>query len=105
MTPERAELDVAGVGVRVEVDHRHPTRADHVRTALGVGVGDRVVPTQGKRYRPGPGDLLDRGLERRKGDLDVAGVHLHITGVVDLRGPARPSVRRASEGRDPSCGR
>ena len=57
----------------------------HVGAALGVGVGDRVVPAKGDRYRPGPGHLLHRRLERRQGDLDVAGVHLHITGVVDLR--------------------
>ena len=44
-----------------------------------------MVPTKGKRYRAGPGDLLHRRLECRKGNLDVAGVHLHIAGVVDLQ--------------------
>jgi hypothetical protein len=28
VTPQRAELDVTGVGMRVEVDHRHPAGAD-----------------------------------------------------------------------------
>jgi len=43
-----------------------------------------MVPAQGNRYRPGSNHLLDGRLERRQRDLDITGVHLHITGVIDL---------------------
>ena len=43
VSPQRPELDVASVGVRVEVDHRDPTVTEDVRYALGVRKGDRVV--------------------------------------------------------------
>ena len=52
--------------------------------SLGVRVGNRMVPAQGNRYRPGSNHLLDDRLERRQRDLDITGVHLHITGVIDL---------------------
>ncbi len=43
MPPQGAELDIPGVGVRVEVDHRDPTRAEglsgepHAKIASGGG--------------------------------------------------------------------
>ncbi len=83
VAPERAELDVAGVGVRIEVDHRHPTVAEDVGAPRGVGIGDRVVAAEDDGDGAGPGDPLDRSLEGRQGRLDVAGVHLDVAGVDD----------------------
>ena len=83
--PERTELDVTGVGMGVEVDHRHPAVAEHVRAALGVGIGDRVITAEDDRDRTGSGGLLDGGLQRRQGHLDVAGVHLDVPGVIDVQ--------------------
>ena len=40
-----------------------------------------MVAPEDDRDRPGPGHLLHRGLERREGHLDVAGVHLDVAGV------------------------
>src|SRR4029450_370918 len=68
----------------VEVDHRYPACADDIRTSLCVGVGDRMVPAQREWYRASLSDLLNRGLERWQCDFDVTGVHLNVTGVVDL---------------------
>ena len=81
VAPQRAELDVTGVGVRVEVDHRHATVAQHVGHALGVREGDRVVAAEDDRDRTGAGDLLHRCLQHPEGALDVAGWHLHVAGV------------------------
>ena len=81
--PQRAELDVAGVGVRVEVDHRHAAVAEHVGHALGVGVGDRVVAAEHDGDRACAGHLLDGRLEPAEGRLDVAGRHLDVAGVDD----------------------
>jgi len=54
---------------------------------LHVSGNDRSVTTVVCRWwnrdRSGAGNLLDRGLERRKGDLDVAGVHLDVACVDD----------------------
>ena len=72
VAPQRPELDVAGVGVRVEVNHRDTAVTEDVGHALGVGVGDRVVAAEDERDRAGPGDLLDCGLQGREGRLDVA---------------------------------
>ena len=83
--PQRPELDVPGVGVRVEVDHRHPALAEHVGAALGIRKGDRVVAAEGDRDRAGPDHLLHCGLQRRQRGLDVSGVHLDVTGVIDLQ--------------------
>ena len=55
--------------------------AEDVGHPLGVGVGDGVVAAENDGDRSGAGDLLDGGLERRQGDLDVAGVHLDVAGV------------------------
>jgi hypothetical protein len=81
VAPHRAELDVAGVGVRVDVDHRDPAVAEDVGHALGVGEGNRVVTAEDDRARARAGHLLDRGLERRQGRLDVTGVHLDVARV------------------------
>ena len=85
VAPQRPELDVAGVGVRVEVDHRDPAVAEHVGHPLGVGVGDGVVAAEHDRDRAGAGHLLDRRLEGGQRALDVAGVHLHVAGVDDAQ--------------------
>jgi hypothetical protein len=44
-----------------------------------------VISAQGNRYRACLDNFLYGCLERRQSDFDVAGVHLHITGVVDLQ--------------------
>ena len=44
-----------------------------------------MITTEGNRDGPGLNHLLHRRLQRRQRDLDVAGVHLHITGVVDVQ--------------------
>ena len=99
VAPQRPELDVAGVRVRVEVDHRDPAVAEHVRHALGVGEGDRVVAAEDDRDRARTGHLLDRRLERGQRHLDVAGVHLDVAGVhdVEVDEPVRPQ-RQAGPG-------
>ena len=61
---ERAELDVAGVGVRVEVDHRDPAEAEVPGDAGGVGQGDRVVAAEHQRDGAGGRDGVHRLLER-----------------------------------------
>ncbi len=104
---ERAELDVAGVGVRVEVDHRDPAVAEVPGDAGRVRQRDRVVAAEHQRDRargwprrtPPP-----RGLPQRP--LDVAGRHLDVAGVddpevlqaVDPQRQVRPGavVRRGS---------
>ena len=63
--PQRAELDVAGVGVRVEVEHRHPAVAEHVGHPVGVGEGDRVVAAEHDGDRAGAGHRLDGRLAAR----------------------------------------
>jgi len=81
VAPQRAELDVPGVGVGVEVDHRDPPVPEDVGHALHVGIGNRVVPAENHGDRARAGDLLDGPLQRRQGDLDVPGEHLHVAGV------------------------
>jgi hypothetical protein len=60
---ERAELDVAGVGVRVEVDHRDPAVAEVPRHAGRVRQRDRVVATEDERHGAGRGHGVHRLLE------------------------------------------
>ena len=57
-----------------------------------------MIPAERERDRSGLRDLLHRRLERRQGDLDVAGVHLDVTGVVDLEvaQPVGPQRQRGS---------
>ena len=62
---ERAERDVAGVGVRVEVDHRDPAEAEVPGHAGRVGQRDRVVAAEHQRDRARRGDGVDRLLELR----------------------------------------
>ena len=81
VAPERAERDVAGVGVRVEVDHRHLAHAMVAGDAVVVGVGDRVVAAEHDRDRAGLGDLVDRLLQTLDRGVDVAGVHLDVAGI------------------------
>ena len=46
---ERPELDVARVGMRVEVDDGHPPPAAGARDAGDIGPGDRVVAAEDER--------------------------------------------------------
>ena len=78
---QRAELDVAGVGVGVEVDHRDPAEAEVPRDAGGVGEGDRVVAAEHERDRAGGRDGVHRLLEGVQRALDLAGRHLDVAHV------------------------
>ena len=88
---ERAELDVAGVGVRVEMDHRDPAVAEMLGQAGDVGHRDGVVATEHDRDLVGLGQLGDDVLQRTqrpdrlgRRHLDVAGVdHAHVQQRVD----------------------
>jgi hypothetical protein len=59
VSPQGAELDVTGVGVRIEVKHRDPAVPEHVGHALGIGKRDGVVAAEHDRYGAGSGHLLD----------------------------------------------
>ena len=76
---EGAELDVAGVGVRVEVDHRHAALPDVLRDARGVGPGDGVVAAEHERH--------GAGARRRRGRPPAG------------RAPSAPRRRRTSRRR------
>ena len=80
---ERAELDVAGVGVGVEVDHRDPAEAEVPGDAGGVREGDRVVAAEHQRHGAGRGDGVHRLLEGVQGALDLARRHLDVAHVDD----------------------
>ena len=60
---QRAELDVAGVRVRVEVNHRHPALADVLGHACGVRPGDGVVAAEDQRESAGRDHGVDGRLE------------------------------------------
>jgi hypothetical protein len=94
VAPQRAELDVAGVGVRVEVDHRDAAVAEDVRDPLGVWEGDRVVAAEHHGDRSGTSGLLDGRLESGQGHLDVAGVHLDVARVQDAQVGQRVGAQR-----------
>ncbi len=91
---ERAELDVAGVGVRVEVDHRDPAEAEVPGDAGGVGPGDRVVAAEHQRDGAGRRHGVDRLLERRVGHLDLPRRHLDVAGVDDAQVLERVDAQR-----------
>ena len=63
---------------------------------LRVRIGDRVVAAEGDRDRAGPDHLLHCGLQRRQRGLDVSGVHLDVTRVVDreVAQPVDPQGQR-----------
>jgi hypothetical protein len=81
VAPQRAELDVAGVGVGVEVEHRHPAVAEDVGHPGGVGEGDRVVAAEDHRDGARPGNAGHGLPQRRQRSLDVAGWHLDVARV------------------------
>ena len=87
VTDQRAELDVAGVGVRVEVDHRDPALAEVLGHARGVGPGDRVVAAEHQRDRARRGHRVDRLLQVAHRPGGVAGEHLDVACVVDPQVP------------------
>ena len=80
-----AELRVAGVGVRVEVDQGHPALAEVLGHAGRVGPGDGVVAAEDQRDGAVAGHLVHRGLQVAHGPGRVAGEHLHVPGVVDAQ--------------------
>jgi hypothetical protein len=84
-----AELGVAGVGVGVEVDHRHPAGVVPAGHPGDVGQGDGVVATQHHRDRPGGGDRVHGRLQPPQGGLDLAGQHEHVAGVHHPQLPQR----------------
>jgi hypothetical protein len=79
---QRAELDVPGVGVRVEVDHRDAALPEVLGHPGGVRPGDRVVAAQHQRDRAVRGDGVDRLLQIAHRALGVAGEQLDVPGVV-----------------------
>ncbi len=81
MPPQRAERDVAGVGVRVEVHHRDATLSVHPGDPFRVRQRDRVVAPEYDRHRPGLGHCGHGVLQVGDRALDLAGVHLHVAGV------------------------
>ena len=83
MAPQRAERDVAGVGVRVEVDHRDLAEAEVPGHPGGVGQRDRVVAAQHQRDRALAGHRVDRVLEALQRPLDLPGRHLDVARVDD----------------------
>ncbi len=83
MPPQGAELDIPGVGVRVEVDHRDPTRAEHIGHAGGVSERDGVVAAKDQRDRASGGDAGDRSAQVAQRLGSIAGEQLYIAGVVD----------------------
>jgi hypothetical protein len=97
---EAAELDVAGVGVRVEVQDRHPAVTHVPRDPLHVRERDAVVAAQHHRHRAARAHRRDGLLQRGERALDVAGEHLDVAGVehpqvaqrVDAEGQVRPGA-------------
>ena len=87
----RAELGVAGVGVRVEVRRRHATEAEVPGDAGDVGQRDRVVAAGPRRTGMAPAvvDRGDRLLDDSHRARDVAG------GALDVAGIVLPQVRGA----------
>jgi hypothetical protein len=91
---QRAELGVAGVGVRVEVDHRDAAPADVPRHPGRVGQRNRVVAAQDHRDGAA-GTRLEHGfLEPPQGQLGVARRHLHVTGIGDAEFHQRVDAQR-----------
>ena len=88
---ERAELDVAGVGVRVEVHDRDPAVAVLAGDAGDVGQGDRVVAAEHDRDRAARRDRGHRLGQRRQRPLDVARAASRRH---RRRAPAGPAARR-----------
>ena len=91
---QRAELDVPGVGVRVEVDQRHPAEPVVPGHPGGVGQGDGVVAAEHDRDRPGGGDRVHGGLQCGQRAFDVAGEHLHVARVVHAQVPQAVDAQR-----------
>ncbi|GAB3863154.1 hypothetical protein GCM10027610_109150 [Dactylosporangium cerinum] len=89
-----AELGVAGVGVRVEVDHRHPAMTDVPCHAGGVRPGDRVIAAEDHRDRTGGRDRVHRVFQHAHRAGRVAGEHLDVAGVVDPQVPQRVDAQR-----------
>jgi hypothetical protein len=82
-----AEVGLGGVGVGVEVDHRHPPEAVVAGHPGDVGQGDGVVAAQHHRDRPGRGHGVHRPFQPGKGRLDLAGQHDHVADVDHLEVP------------------
>ena len=75
-----AELNVAGVGVGVEVNHRHTAPAIPPTCHPGdVRPGDGVVPTQDQRNGTAGSDPLDGRFEVRAGPGGIPGEHFDVT--------------------------
>ena len=85
---QRAELDVAGVGVRVEVQHGDPPGPRLLDHAGRVGPGDRVVAAKDQRDGARPRHRVHRRLQVPDRPRGVAGEHLDVARVV------HPQVRQ-----------
>ena len=74
-------VDVARVGVRVEVKNRDSPPAASARHAGDVGPRDGVVATEDERHGTGLSYALHDDLEVRAGARGIAAVHLHVAAV------------------------
>ena len=91
---QRSELDVPGVRVRVEVDHRDPALPAMLGHARGVGPGDRVVAAEHERDRARRGHRVDRLLQVAHRPGGVAGEQLDVARVVDPQVLQRVDAQR-----------
>ena len=82
---ERAELDVAGVGMRVEVQHGDPAPAARACHPGDVGPGDGVVAAEDERHGTGLRHALHDHFEIRARSRGVAAVHLYVAAVHDAQ--------------------
>ena len=78
MADERAELDIARVGMRIEVNDRDPAPAASSGHAGAIGPGDGVVTSEHERDCTARRDLLDDLLKVAAGARSIAAEHLDI---------------------------
>ena len=102
---QRAELGVAGVGMGVEVDHRHPAPAHVPGHAGGVREGDRVVAAEDHRDGARRGGLLHRLLQPAQATARCRPDGISTSPASATRSSASGSTPSARCGRVPSWGR
>ena len=102
---QRAELGVAGVGVRVEVDQRHPAPAHVPGHAGRVGERDRVVAAEDHRDRAARQPPSARPLRSLRSESSVSPDGISMSPASAIRSSASGSTPSARCGREPSCGR
>jgi len=91
---EAAELHVASVCVRVEMDHRDATPTFRPRDACHVRPRDGVVAAKDQRNGAGLGNALHGTLERIESGLALDACHLDIAGVDHAKFLQRVDAKR-----------